>query len=266
MFDVVYHRLLPRNEPSDGRERFAKGTHHEAHASFNAEVFSRAASILAQHPGGVGIVVVVYLAIATIVVGHLDFRAIGLHSDYVLSATADAMVGGWGGVAVILAALLATSSAINATFYGSGRLSYLIARSGELPAELERSIHGQPLEGMLVFAALTLLTANLLPLRAIATMGSAGFLLVFLAVNLANAKLSDETGSRRWISLVAAASCAIALAALCGQTLSDPQTRWHVWVLAGMVALSLGVEVAYRLASGRTIHLGRGTDAEGPRD
>ena len=96
--------------------------------------------------------------------------------------------------------LLATSSAINATFYGTGRLTYIIAEDGELPTELERSIRGQHLEGTLITAALALVVANFVPLEAIATMGSAGFLLLFMAVNVANVRLARETGSRAWMS------------------------------------------------------------------
>ena len=182
-------------------------------------------------------------------------RPIERYADYALSAAADAIVGSWGGVAIVAAALLATSSAINATFYGSGRLTYLIAKSGELPAELERPIRDQPLEGMIIFAVLTLLAANFLPLGAIASMGSAGFLLVFLAVNVANAKLARETSSRAWISWLAAAGCALALIALLGQTWLDPSTRWHLFVLVGMMALAFGIELAYRARTGRVIRL-----------
>jgi len=205
--------------------------------------------------GGVALVIVFYVAIAAVVLGHLDFGQIAQHSDYVLSAAADAFLGRTGAILIIVAALLATSSAINATFYGSGRLTYLIAKSGELPVELERSIRDQPLEGMLLFAALTLLVANFLPLGAIATMGSAGFLIVFLAVNVANVRLARETGSRRWISALAAISCLVALVALCGHTLLNPSVRWHIWVLVAMLAMSIAIELAYRAATGRSIHL-----------
>ncbi len=205
--------------------------------------------------GGVVIAIGLYVAIATVVVGHLDFPSIARHSDYVLSTAAEDFLGSAGGVLVVAAALLATSSAINATLYGSGRLAYLIARSGELPVSLERSIHGQPLEGMIGFAVLTLLAVNFLPLAAIATMGSAGFLLVFFAVNAANLRLSADTGGHRWMSALAAAACAIAFVALCGHTQRDPATRWHLWVLAGMVVGSFAVELAYRAVTGRTIRL-----------
>ncbi|MEM7144131.1 MAG: APC family permease [Verrucomicrobiota bacterium] len=205
--------------------------------------------------GGVLMVIVFYVLISGVVVGHLDFAEVAAHSDYSLSTTADQFMGRAGSVMIIVAALLATSSAINATFYGSGRLTYVIAKSGELPEELERSIRGQPLEGMIIFAVLTLVMANFIPLAAIATMGSAGFLLLFLAVNLANVKLAKETKSRAWISGLAALACLVAVVALCGKTVMNVETRSQIWVLVGMIAVSVFGELAYRKLSGRKIRV-----------
>ncbi len=211
--------------------------------------------------GGVSIAIVLYVLITIVVLGHMSFAEVAAHSDYSLSVAAQAFMGSTGYILVTVAALLATSSAINATFYGAGRLTYVIAKSGELPSELERSIRGQPLEGMLIFALLALYLVNFLPLSAIATMGSAGFLIIFLAVNLANVRLARRTESRAWISAAGVLACAVALAALCWQVWKAPQTRDHLWILVGMIVVSLTLEIAYRSATKRQIHLGRKPDA-----
>jgi L-asparagine transporter-like permease len=54
-----------------------------------------------------------------------------------------------------------TASAINATLYGASRISYIIAREGELPEFLEHKVWRKPIEGLLVSALLTLIMANL---------------------------------------------------------------------------------------------------------
>ena len=206
--------------------------------------------------GGVLLVIVLYALIAVTVVGHLSFAAIASHSDYALSVAAQSFLGRGGFVMIVIAALLATSSAINATLYGGGRLTYVIAKTGELPSELERSLFHEHPEGMILYALLCLLVANFLPLHAIATMGSAGFLLIFMAVNWANVRLARETRSRVWISVLAALACAIALFALCWQVWQDPATRSQLWILAGMILVSIAIEAVYRGATGREIHLG----------
>jgi amino acid transporter len=158
---------------------------------------------------------------------------------------------------------MATSSAINATFFGTGRLAYTIAKSGQLPGELERSFRDQHFEGTLITAALALVIANFVPLEAIATMGSAGFLLLFMAVNLANLRLARDTGSRAWLSAVAALSTAIALIVLCVEVDENPATRNHLWIFAGMILVSFAIEVVYRGITGREIRLVRKARAGG---
>ena len=203
------------------------------------------------------IVIAIYVLIVMVVIGHLDFAEVTRVSNHVLSVAVEDFMGRAGYIAIVVAALMATSSAINATFYGTGRLAYIIARSGELPRELERTMRGQHLEGTLITALLALVIANSVPLEAIATMGSAGFLLLFMAVNLANVRLARETGARAWLSALAALSTAIALIVLCIEVDENPATRNHLWILLGMIVVSFGIELAYRGITGRRIHLVR---------
>jgi amino acid transporter len=150
-----------------------------------------------------------------------------------------------------IAALLSTASAINATLYGASRVSYIIAKDGELPKTLGRKIWKQPVEGLLITSALTLLIANLFDLSSISTMASAGFLLIFAAANAANARLHVKTGSRSWISMLGVGGCLVALGVLLYQTaVSNPA---QILVLAVMTGLAFAFEGAYRAATGRTI-------------
>ena len=158
-------------------------------------------SLRIAYLGGVAMVLLFYVAIVSVVLLHSSFADIAMHSDSVLSLSAHSMAGPVGRIVIIIAALTATASAINATLYGSGRLTYLIAKYGELPESFEKDIRNQPLEGMFLFIALSVLIVNFIPLAAIAVAGSAGFLLVFAAVNLANLLLARETGANRLLVL-----------------------------------------------------------------
>ena len=131
----------------------------------------------------------------------------------------------------------------------------LVVRNGELPREPERTMRDQHLEGTLITVILALVIANLVPLEAIATMGSAGFLLLFLAVNIANVRLAAETGARAWIPALATLGTAVALIVLCVEVDENLATRSHLWILVGMVLASLGIELAYRGITGRQIRL-----------
>ncbi len=193
----------------------------------------------------VGFVVVLYVAVAAVTVGNLSVDAIVAAKDFALAEAAKPFLGQAGFTMIAIAAMLSTASAINATLYGSARLSYSIVRAHELPQALGHRIWGRDIEGLLITAAVTLVVANTLNLNSIATIGSAGFLIIFAAVNIASARRSRETASRAWLSWTAAAACVVALGALLWQTArSDPQ---NLWVLAGLVGLAAAIEGGFRL-------------------
>lgn len=198
--------------------------------------------------GGVLAVIVFYVLIAVVVLGHMTVGEVKAVSDHALAPAAGRFMGTGGRVTIAIAAMIATVSAINATFYSSGGLTYCIAASGELPKELQRNIMGRPEQGMFIFAALALVLGNLVPLSAIAAAGSAGFLFVFMAVNLANLRLADETRSRRWISFAGALACAAAIVVLCLEVDENPATHNQIWIVLGMITLSVIIELLYRLA------------------
>ena len=225
-------------------------------ATASRDVINPRRSLPVAYLGGVAIVIVLYMLIVAVVLGHLPLAGIAAHSDTALSAAARVIAGPVGYYAIVAAALLATSSAINASFYSTGRLAYVVAKTGELPREFERSIRGEHTEGAIFCAALALGIANFVPLDAIATMGSAGFLILFALVNLANLKLARQTGSRAWISALAALATLVALGVLCLSVEENPASRNHLWILAGMVAGSVAIELVYRGLTGRRIRLG----------
>jgi len=203
----------------------------------------------------VGSVIVLYVLVSLVTVGNLPVDQIVAARDYALAEAAKPFLGQAGFSLIAVAAMLSTASAINATLYGSARLSYSIATEGQLPKILERPLWGQPLEGLLITAALTMLVANVLDLTSVATLGSAGFLLIFAAVNAANVRRARETHSRAWISVIGGLACIAALAALIWQTASSKPG--DLWVLVGLLAIAVGIEGGYRLA-GREIRLHRG--------
>jgi amino acid transporter len=198
-------------------------------------------------------VIVLYLLIAAVTVGNLPLDKIAAARDYALAAAARPMLGQGGFILIAVAALLSTTSAINATLYGSARLSFIIAKDGELPQSLERPIWHKPLEGLFITSMATLVIANTLDLSSISTIGSAGFLIIFAAVNLANVRLRRQSHARAWISIVGTLVCGLALAALIWRTATDAPGK--LWVLAGLLLLAFLVESGYRLGRKRKIRL-----------
>lgn len=192
----------------------------------------------------VAFVIVLYIAIAIVTVGTLPVDQIVAARDYALAEAAKPFMGQAGFALIALAAMLSTTSAINATLYGASRISYIIAKDGELPAFLEKKIWNRPLEGLLITTGATLLIANLLDLSSISAMGSTGFLLIFAAVNLANVRLAAKTASNRFIPMLGFAGCIGAFIAILWYVVRNKPGQ--VGVLAGMLGLAIAIEWIYR--------------------
>jgi len=200
----------------------------------------------------VGFVMVLYVMVAVVTVGNLPVEQVTAAKDYALAEAARPFLGQSGFVLIAVAAMLSTASAINATLYGAARLSYCIARDGELPLALERKLWGEPVEGLLITAGLTLFMANTSDLTSISTLGSSGFLIIFAAVNLANALHAKKTNSHGWVSGAGAGACLLALCALLWHTVTTAPEK--LWILAAMLALAVAIEGSYRMAQ-RELHI-----------
>lgn len=198
-------------------------------------------------------VIVLYVLIATVTIGNLSVEKIVASKDYALAEAAKPSMGNAGFKLIAIAAMLSTASAINATLYGAARLSYVVAKEGELPQALEKKIWKEPIEGLLITSAIALVTANLLNLSSISTIGSAGFLLIFASVNGANALMHRETSSNRYISIVGVLVCLSAFFALIWQTVVTKAS--NLWFLVLMIVISFGIEYIYRSIRTRRFHL-----------
>ncbi|MCA9289948.1 MAG: amino acid permease, partial [Phycisphaerales bacterium] len=189
--------------------------------------------------------IVLYMLVAVVTVGLLSATEIVRAADFALAEAAQRVWGSVGFDLIVVAALLSTASAINATLYGTARLSVDIALDGELPSALEDQIAGKPLVGLFLTAGFALLVANLVPLEAISSMASAAFLIVFAAVNAANVRLADRTSSRRWLSVLGAVMCVGALVALLAHIAGNrPQ---DLVLMAVIAALTVVGERTYQL-------------------
>jgi len=196
-------------------------------------------------------VILLYILVSLVTVGNLPVDKIVSAKDYALAEAARPFLGAFGFTLIAVAALLSTGSAINATLYGTARVSYVIAKEGELPEELDHMVWKRPIEGLLITSGLTLLIANVFDLTNISVMGSSGFLIIFAGVNFANARLAANTGSKKWISLMGFGFCLLALVILIAQrAMVSPS---ELWVLLAMGGFAFITETVYRKSTKRTI-------------
>ncbi len=162
----------------------------------------------------VSTVIFIYVLVSAVAVANLSYEDLQKYQDYALAVAAKPFLGQAGFVLIGIAALLSTASAINATLYGSARVSYLVAKFGALPREITKNIWKHGTEGLLILAVLTVVFATTFNLENISIAGSLGFLIIFAGVNLANFKLAYYTDSNKWISFIAFLLCIVSIVVL----------------------------------------------------
>ena len=193
-------------------------------------------------------VIFIYVLVSAVAVANLTYEQVQKYQDYALAVAAKPFLGQAGFVLIGIAALLSTASAINATLYGSARVSYLVAKFGALPKNITKHVWKHATEGLVILAGITIIFATTFNLENISVAGSLGFLIIFAGVNLANVKLAYYTDSNRLISLVAFLLCVISIIVLVGYNLkTNPDSLASSTVV---LVLTLIFEIVYRVFSG----------------
>jgi amino acid transporter len=201
-----------------------------------------------------GIVVVVYVLISTIVVMALSLPAMDAAQGHVLSEAGAAALGHIGFVVIGVAALLATASGVNATMFGDANLAYVVATSGELPKDFTRGVWRGGNAGLLIAAALTALFVAFFPLAAVGSMASLAFLIVYGTVSAGHLRIYHDTGAKRWLLVLAVALNVALFLLLLGYTIhTGPASTWLN--LLAVLALSFVFEAVYRRRTGRSLKL-----------
>lgn len=163
----------------------------------------------------VAIVMLVYVAVCVVVIGNLSIPRILEAKEYVLAEATRPFLGSTGFTIMAVAALISTSSAINATIYGPVYMLEETAKAKQLPPLFKRRLfkHESGV-ALLITGTLILVIANLLNLESIAEVGSLIFLVIYTAVNVANFKLRKETQSKALPVVAAIIGCTFALVSL----------------------------------------------------
>jgi amino acid transporter len=188
-------------------------------------------------------VIILYVVIAIITVGSLDFSEIATAEDYVLAEAAKPLLGKIGFSIITVAALISTFSAINASLFGGSKVNYEIAEDDELPKEFTRKLWNQPI-GLIITAIATVVLVNTLELESISTAGSVGFLLIFAVVNYSGFKLSKDIGGNKIIPALGAIFCFVAMSALLIQHFSVSRT--DVFIALGIIIGCFSLEFCYK--------------------
>jgi amino acid transporter len=196
-----------------------------------------------------GVTTVLYVLISLGVFGTLTVPEVIGYGETAIAEAARPSLGDAGFTMMAIAALLATASSVNATLYASGGLTTMLAQAGQFPPFFGRGSRLGPHAGLLITAAIVLVVSNLVNLSAIASVGSACSLIIFLLVGIAAYRRRADTGSIGAIVLTAIAATAVVLVFFAVDTIRNaPETFTAIVAIA---ALAVVLDLVWKRARNR---------------
>ena len=143
--------------------------------------------------GAIILVSLIYFIIAMGAVFAIPAEDLIRDKEYALAAGAEDIMGSVGRNLVVFGAILATSSAISGTLFGSSRQMARIADDGYLPHIISQRKGNIPKTAIMSMAGIASLLIAIGGLQLILEFGSITFLLVSLLMAIANFKIKKQT-------------------------------------------------------------------------
>ena len=142
-----------------------------------------------------GFTMLLYVALAIGVFGTLTVEEVIANADTALAAAALPIFGAFGYTMISIAAVFATTGAINSQLYASIGATYTMAKEGHLPPVfgLKRRRREGGTQGLVISALLIIVLAVFFDVSAIASIGSAVALAIFVLVTVAHLRMTNET-------------------------------------------------------------------------
>jgi amino acid transporter len=196
-----------------------------------------------------GFTMFLYVALAIGVFGTLTVQEVIANADTALAVAALPIFGQFGFTMISIAALFATTGSLNSQFYANIGLTNKMAQDGTLPPVFGRKYQRGGTYGLLIASVITLIIASLFDLAAIASLGSAVALAIYVLITIAHLRMANETKASKPVLIVALMATSIAILLFAWYTLvTDPQ--FFVVLLASIV-LAWVIEAVWRGISKR---------------
>jgi amino acid transporter len=153
--------------------------------------------------------ILIYVVIAIGALFAIPIENIIKDKEYALAAGAGQILGKIGSNLVVLGAILASSSAISGTVFGSSRQMAVVASDGYLPKWLSIKKNNIPKNAIISMAVMASFLILLGGLELILEFGSITFLLVSFLMAIANFKIREKTKSSSMLTASAIIGLAI---------------------------------------------------------
>ena len=189
--------------------------------------------------GALGVTGLTYLLIAIAVFGTLTVAEVVQYGETAIAEAARPALGDFGFTLMAATALFSTAGATNATLYASGNLTGMLAQTGLFPSFFGPGHRLGPKAGLLMTGGIVLVVANVVDLSAIASVGSATALVLFLFICTSAYRLRAETGSSVLMIFLAGAVTAIVLVAFSVDTARNAPETFTAMIVILVLAVVL---------------------------
>jgi amino acid transporter len=180
-----------------------------------------------------------YIAISLGVFGTLTVDQVVKFGPTAIAEAARPTLGDAGFAVMAIAALLATASSVTAILYASRGLTAALAEAGQFPTIFGTSSRLGRHGGLIITVVLTLLFVNVFNLGALAAIGSAISLAVFLLVGVAALRLRRTIGAHAWVLVVSLLGSGVVLVFFTIDTFRNDRPAFWTMVALPFIAAAL---------------------------
>lgn len=201
-----------------------------------------------------GVTTLLYVAIALGVFGTLTVDQVIEFGPTAIAEAVRPTLGDAGFAAMAVAALLATSSSVTATLYASEGLTSALAEVGQFPTVFGTTSRLGRHGGLWITTVATLLFVNVFDLGALASIGSAVSLAVFVLVGVAAIRLRETIAAHLSVLLAGVLFSVLVLLVFAVDTYRNDQPAF--WTMVILPCLALGLDTAWKRRGGVGTHGG----------
>src|SRR6186713_676713 len=149
-----------------------------------------------------GVTTLVYVLVAISVFGTLTVAEVVAYGPTAIAEAGRPALGDAGFTMIAIAAMVGMAGSVVATLYASAGLTRMLSGVGQFPPFFGPASRLGAKSGVLISAAVVLVVANTVDLSAIASVGSACSLAIFVLIGAAGYRLRSTTGANSAIILV----------------------------------------------------------------
>jgi amino acid transporter len=210
-----------------------------------------------------GIATTIYISVALGVFGTLTVQEVIASGGTAIAVAAQPVLGRAGYWLMSVTALFATTGATNAGLYPAAGLSEHMVSIGQFPPLMARRYGGRIPMGLLLTAGIAFVLAVGFDLSAIASIGSAIALAIFMLVTAAHLRVRRDTGARTSVLVLALLTTGVALLTFVTTTLVHEPASMAT--LAGIAAVSIVLDLGWARRRERLASPEQGPRPETPR-